>query len=418
MKQRLGYLDSVRGLAASSVVFGHFAGCYITFVTAAPFAIMALNGRLWLSPVIFAVDSDTAVCLFFVLSGFVLTKVFANNLGAPAATLAGRAIRLFVPGLCACAFGFFIYRATYYLTLDATGSPIGYWTNFIKDAFVSVPLLGYQGESNFDQMPFIATFVASASSAANQPLWSLSVEWQGSLLTYALVALSRRPRRFWLAALLALSLILMRDWLVCFLFGHVVAACADSFRSQNWPPWNRRMLASLSLALGLLMCLLAAANIVGPFGRIIAANIPLPSCEDPTDAMRLYAAMLLFAGIFALTELRPALEHPALNWLGKMSFPIYLTHFPIVFWVIPILFRNLPAWFWVPNPACLAINPQIEYPRAIFAAFIVMIAMTVVAATGFLAIDRSAIAAGRKLRTYLTASRRMAERSAIPGIPD
>jgi peptidoglycan/LPS O-acetylase OafA/YrhL len=398
MSGRLGYLDSVRGLAASSVVLGHFAGCYATFLTAAPFAVMVLGQRPWLSPILLAEDSDTAVCLFFVLSGFVLTKVFAKYLGAPAATLTGRAVRLFLPGLCACIFGFLVFLVTPH---PAGAAPLAHWTNVVKDAFVSMPLLGYEGQSIFDQLPFISSFVAAPSSALDQPLWSLSVEWQGSLLIYALIGLRSRQRRLWTAVICALGLLLLRDWLVCFLFGHLVAVYSEPLSRLTWRPSTRRIIAGVSLALGLFICLLAAANIVGPFGNLIAANLPLPSCNDPTDAMRLYAAMLIFAGVFTLTELHPSLEHPFLAWLGRMSFPIYLTHFPIVYWVVPLTFRHLPFWFWVPNPASLAINPEIEYPRVIIGSFVAMIVMTLMAATVFLAIDRSAISAGHKLRAYM-----------------
>lgn len=416
MKQRLGYLDSMRGIAASIVVLGHFARGLLTFITMAPFANMVLDRRPWLSPLILLEDADTAVCLFFVLSGFVLTKVFRSHIATAGATLAGRAVRLFVPGLCACIFGCLVFLITHVLTFREGGARFGHWGIFLKDAFISVPFLGYQGTSIFDHFPLIGPYVAPQRSAANAPLWSLSVEWQGSLLIFALVALRQSRRILWGAASLLLCLLFSRDWLIGFLFGHLAAIYSNAFQMRNWRRARRCIIAGMSLALGLFACLLAAADIVGPFNMLVAAHLPIPSCDDPTDAMRLYAAMLIFAGIFGLTELHRGLEHPALAWLGRMSFPIYLTHYPIVVWIVPLIFKEFPSWFWVPDPVTFAISPQIEYPRALITAFLAMIILTLAAATCFLAIDRFAISSGHKLRAYISSHchrRRAEKRSAF-----
>lgn len=295
-------------------------------------------------------------------------------------------------------FHFFIAHD---LTFREGGARFGHWANFLKDAFISVPLLGYQGTSIFDHFPLIGRYIASQRSAANAPLWSLSVEWQGSLLIFALVALRQVRRHLWVGAMLLLGLLLSRDWMVDFLLGHLVAVYGTAFQMQNCPRATRRVIAGTSLALGLFACLLAAADIVGPFNSLITANLPIPSCDDPTDAMRFYAAMLIFIGIFGLSEFHSSLEHPAFAWLGRMSFPFYLTHYPIAVWVIPAVSNVLPPWFWVAYPRSVSISPQIEFPRAIAAAFITLIFLTLIAATVFLAIDKFAISSGRKLRAYI-----------------
>jgi peptidoglycan/LPS O-acetylase OafA/YrhL len=402
MNRRLGYLDSLRGIAATVVALGHFAIFYVNFLILAPYTTMPVVRRFLLSPFVIIVDCDTAVCLFFVLSGFVLTKVFAAHLGAPAATLAGRAVRLFVPGFCACAYGFGLFVVTVHFMPDEAGAGLlGSWGSFLKDAFLNMPLLGYQGLSIFDHVPVIGGYLADQLAGANPPLWSLSVEWQGSLLVFALVALRRRHRGVWAGVMVTLALLWVRDWFVCFLFGHLVAEGSRAIEALRWRVLARRVAAGACFALGVFVCGLAAEDFAGPFEALVAANLPLPSTNDPQDAERLYAAMLIFGGVFGLTEWHRGLEHRALRWLGRMSFPIYLTHYPLEIWVVPLIFKNLPAWFWVASPGFSAISPQLEYPRAVLAAFVAVIVMTVTMATGFLAIDQFAIARGHRLRAAL-----------------
>jgi peptidoglycan/LPS O-acetylase OafA/YrhL len=139
--------------------------------------------------------------LFFVLSGFVLSKVFAPYIHVPVATLSGRAIRLFVPGLCACAYGFLMFLLTRHYAPHAYGAQFAHWAVFMKDALISVPLLGYQGLSIFDHVPLLGPYVAPPDSAANEPLWSLSVEWQGSILIFGLMTLRNIDRRLWVTAM-------------------------------------------------------------------------------------------------------------------------------------------------------------------------------------------------------------------------
>ena len=67
---RLVYLDSLRGLAALSVVFGHYWGSY-----SSPEFIKAIDS----TPLSFFYNGSGAVSLFFVLSGYVISKNYFKN---------------------------------------------------------------------------------------------------------------------------------------------------------------------------------------------------------------------------------------------------------------------------------------------------------------------------------------------------
>jgi len=98
---RIGYLESIRGLAAVQVLLLHFlAGFAPDLVYSLP-AAGAVAGYIHLSPLYFLYDGYSAVYIFFALSGYVLTRSFERNLVQPWSQVLARMIRLGVPALAA-----------------------------------------------------------------------------------------------------------------------------------------------------------------------------------------------------------------------------------------------------------------------------------------------------------------------------
>ena len=95
--QRLAYLESIRGLAAVQVVLLHFFSAFwpdLVFES-------VNHGVAWyvhLSPLYFLYDGHSAVYIFFVLSGYVLSRSFERHLEHPLALILARALRLGLPG--------------------------------------------------------------------------------------------------------------------------------------------------------------------------------------------------------------------------------------------------------------------------------------------------------------------------------
>ena len=108
--QRQGWLESLRGIAALQVFLLHLLGA---------FWLPAVTGEgppglaTWLarSPLALLYDGESAVALFFILSGAVLTRAFPRQLAAPGAALAGRLLRLGLPAAAACLLAFLTFHA-------------------------------------------------------------------------------------------------------------------------------------------------------------------------------------------------------------------------------------------------------------------------------------------------------------------
>jgi peptidoglycan/LPS O-acetylase OafA/YrhL len=101
--------------------------------------------------------------------------------------------------------------------------------------------------------------------------------------------------------------------------------------------------------------------------------------------MRVYGASLLTVGVMQCTPIRMLLSHQRLRVLGRLSFPIYLTHWPIVFGL---------GGFTV-----VALTPLAGPMRARIAALLISIFVTVfLAAAFFEPIDQIALRVSRAWR--------------------
>src|SRR6202011_2052171 len=87
---RIAYLESIRGLAALQVLLLHFLSAFAPCLvfTPPPDAIVARTVHL--SPLYFLYDGYSAVYIFFVLSGYVLTRSFERYLEHPLALISAR----------------------------------------------------------------------------------------------------------------------------------------------------------------------------------------------------------------------------------------------------------------------------------------------------------------------------------------
>lgn len=307
-RERLPALDGLRGLAAFVVVFHHI------LMTNRALADLylgrdvhggALEWAVVASPLRLVWAGDAAVAVFFVLSGYVLTRPFLYGAGGPWSRFyPRRLLRLYLPVWAALSL-------TVLLVL-------------------LVPRTGQTGNPWIDQMavPFtVRGLVNDATLAAPDAflsqLWSLQWEVLFSLLLPFYLPAVRWLARFGSFGFLPLITVtwistaageLSVTYMTEFAFGSLLAALeAQNIRSSRGRRWD------LVIVTGAVAAMTVRAYPILAVGATAAVAVALRD-----------------------GRIKRLLEGRCPQWLGKVSFSLYLVHLPIVL-VVAAMGANLPA---------------------------------------------------------------------------
>ncbi len=325
---RIAWLEGLRGLAAVQVLLLHLAGA---------FWLPLVEGAAR-SPLYLLYDGETAVHLFFLLSGAVLTLGFAKQWRTPMAALAARGLRLGLPAAAATLLAVLAFHAFGNAHAPA-GTLLGSWwlrENWLADGSLGSllwqagPVAVLLGFADSTTLAFLAPWLPAGPAAYNAPLWTLSLEVQGSVLVLALVGLRAAAPRLWPLALAALGLLTLRSPLLGFVLGHAAMVLLP----RCTPAWAA-LPGAARHALGL-AALLAGAALALPatplpgFEALAEAPLPLLPALSGQAIQRGLAALLQLAGLLALPAPQRWLAGAPMQALGRLSFPIYLVHWPLL----------------------------------------------------------------------------------------
>jgi peptidoglycan/LPS O-acetylase OafA/YrhL len=241
-------------------------------------------------------------------------------------------------------------------------------------------LFGYQDSEG------LGLFAAWQDPVANSfvsPLWSLSWEFWGSILTFVLVVIGRGSAGFRVAMLLMLTIYFSRSALLCFVVGHIAAR----LRYAERPPTLHRWLAWAVLAAGIGCCVVAEnwqPSLLKAFCNWSSGAL------YPGQSAYLYqkilGSILICIGLTQLAPLRRLLSRPRLAAYAQLSFPLYLVHWPILFGPGAALFLATYTTLGITAAQVLAIG--------------FCVVASVLAACGFAVVDRFAVQVSRTIRRW------------------
>jgi peptidoglycan/LPS O-acetylase OafA/YrhL len=327
-------------------------------------------------------DGHTAVYVFFVISGAVLTPSFAKGGGWFRHALK-RIVRLGIPVAVAATLALALIAAmpnahraaaaitgSAWLAMDSSGAPT--FLHLLREIFLDSLLLGFREYTLF--APF-ADRLPPLETALDAPFWSLHLELYGSFLVLALTLLRGRSRWAHRGAVVLCAVLFGTHPMFLFVAGHL------------WACWaGRTARPGIGLAL-ILLGLLMSMNKDWPLIeaiRIVADHASFTAAPNLYQFQSQLAAVALFAGVGFSAASQRLLSSAPCTLLGRLSFSVYLVHFPILF-----------------TASCVVIEPlaaRLPYTIAVALTFIATIAVTILAAALFERwIDRAAIRAARAI---------------------
>jgi peptidoglycan/LPS O-acetylase OafA/YrhL len=390
---RIAYLESIRGLAALQVLLLHFLGAFAPDLVVSLPAGAGIAGYIHLSPLYFLYDGYSAVYIFFALSGYVLTRAFERHLARPSSQILARIVRLGLPAIAAT-----LVAAVVMLMFGKPNVPAGelsgsiwfasQWNSdlsvlsAIRDGTINALFLGYRG---LPGVAFLAPWQQPVENSLVAPLWTLSIEFYGSMIVLGLCWCARRSRALWWSVMLLGAIFTIRSAYICFFVGHLLATVQ---RAERPAPVGRR-LPMLAIMFGVLLCVLA---------EVWQPQWLRSLCADPTYflfpgqfapmQLKTYGALLVLVGVIDLQAARHFLSRPWLVARSKLSFPLYLIHWPILFGPSAALF--------------LLLNGMVGIELARLCAIVAGICLAFAGSLVFLLVDRRALELSRTLRRRMS----------------
>ena len=221
-----------------------------------------------------------------------------------------------------------------------------------KDILLSAMVIGYEGSSVFASLANIlppAMLPTSIGLALNAPSWTLHVEFWGSMLVLAFSVLWRSLNKWLFWALYASAVLLLgSNHFNLFLFGFLLFHVYANNTIQG-KPWHAGIGVAL-IVMGMYVCVVKDVTIVS----LALEILHLVSWFDALSNFHWQSqvgAMSVFCGVLLSASAQSWFANPLAQWLGKVSFSVYLLHFPILITVGCAVFLLLPGSYAL---ACLA----------------------------------------------------------------
>jgi peptidoglycan/LPS O-acetylase OafA/YrhL len=316
-RHRFASLDGLRGVAALVVVFHHALLVVPSLVL--PYAgdfspVGGLPGWLLYSPLHLAWAGPEAVCVFFVLSGFVLAYAARDVVNFPwAAYFPSRFVRLYLPVIAAIAFAW----VTMVLVPRSPG-PLSVWVTDRPGEYTTATALQD------------AVLIKGVSGVVS-PLWSLQWEVLFSAMLPLIIVLAR-GRFIWLTITLSIVTstlgfytgVLPLAYLPMFVVGAAIAMQWDRVEGIG-----SRLSAARGGDIYWAGLVVVALAMMTTFW-VLAPTLHSAALTVFTRPMIVLGAAILIVAVALWQPLRALFSLGVVQWLGRVSFSLYLVHEPVV----------------------------------------------------------------------------------------
>ena len=347
---RVSELDSVRGVAAFVVLLHHLWMVVLPDQNTFPLTGYPIPGggalatiAFWISvtPLRLLFCGHSAVGVFFVLSGFALMKALENPQQRHYTTfITRRFFRIYPPFAVAILLAAALSWLLQPQPLPTSDWPALNWVNAYWTTPVTVPMvLGHLG--------MIST--AGYYNSLNSAMWTLVHEMRISIIFPLLAAAALvRPRWMLVAAVCTFAV---------FSITHLTLSIAAHLQPPAMAEFFLSILQTLRYVLFFVFGILVVtqAPAIGAFLRGSRAIKPvlwvtatillaIPYTKGYTELSYAVGSFLLLNLCLHSERARMLLRNPVLQWLGRVSYSLYLTHLVVLLTLVYTLYNVLPMW--------------------------------------------------------------------------
>lgn len=342
---RFQELDGLRGLAALIVVIWHIvAKLFPGLALGRPFpATLEVEIALFNSPVRMLYDGTLAVCIFFVLSGYVLSYSFfeRNHDASILHRLIARPVRLCLPvtinvlvAFIFLSYGMFLLEGQH-VTWEATGA-LEFIAPFEEGANRDLSPKGLI--EHIFYLPYFPT--PDFARLYNGVLWTMHVEFLGSLALLGLLLCCHRVSDRIVLSALAFCAILITfayPWWGSYFSLLFIGSMLSFFAAKGYLS-DRKVIWIPSLVVGLFL-----VNDGVEF--LYESLIPYGISGRPFFVG--LGACMVFVAVLCSAVISRILRGQVFQFLGRISFSLYLFH-PLLFFTgyatFVTLFESVEIW--------------------------------------------------------------------------
>ncbi len=353
--RHIAEFDGLRGVLSFWVAISHIF-CWCGFATF-PFITPDIFRRFW-NEFVFA---SGAVDVFIILSGFVISYLLYSRTQTYNQFMTGRFFRIYPVYIFCLSAGVFTIFADPYILNHAIWRNAAYFQmeKFHLDHELFNPKANLLAHLTllFGIIP--QRLLPDATYAFLPPAWSITLEWQYYLIAPFIVSGIRSIAGIFTVGLIGCgALFYEHHWTGSFLLNNlslflVGIGCFQLYVNfEKWKHYKHTVYTLLAVWAAIMTIswhwvALTIWTLV--FGSLVVAE---------TD-MNFIARLLRF--------LKKILSHPALQFAGKISYPLYLIHWPMIIFLLYALLHWFPG---ISAKCALLILLGGGLPIILFAAFL------------------------------------------------
>jgi peptidoglycan/LPS O-acetylase OafA/YrhL len=322
MAEKINYLNGLRGVAAINVMIMHF------FVALAPAMVYgskypshfgSLDQIFSTTPLGLIGAGNFSVCIFFVLSGYVLTQKFfkTKEKSIIISSAVRRYPRLFIPVFAAVMLSYLLASAglyRYYIetVMVSAGSNYRHYWTFTPDILEAI------------KQAVWTSFFAGGTIQYNPVLWTMTIEFYGSMLVFTMALIFGSLRNRW-TFYFAAAVLFINSYYLAFVIGMVFADVFNSkkplFKTDN------RIILFIILISGLFLGSYPESTLVN---NSLYGFLDNGFFESPKMTYHIIGSGMIMYVLLNSKGLQHVFSSPVPVFLGKISYSLYLVHFPIM----------------------------------------------------------------------------------------